>query len=180
MSIYSKNFKLKVVKAYLSQPVGQRQVAALFNVGRTQLRDWVTGYQAYGAAALAPRKHPRIYSTEFKLTVLAYMRRHGTSRLQVATVFKIPSPSTIFVWEKRYNQGGIDSFIDRPGRPKMKKTENANQPHTSKKPWSELTPAELLREIEYLQAENAYLKKLDALVRDKTSPQKTKRKPSLD
>jgi transposase len=178
MSTYSKSFKLKVVKAYLSQSMGQRQVATLFNVGRTQVRDWVAAYRAHGAAAFAARKHSQKYSTEFKLSVLAYLRQHGGSRLQVAIAFKIPSPSTIFVWEKRYNQGSIDPFLDRRGRPDMKKPENTNQPHTSKKPWSELTPAELLREIEYLQAENAYLKKLDALVRDKQSPLKTKRKPS--
>lgn len=180
MSIYSKNFKLKVVKAYLSQSAGQREVAASFNVGRTQLRDWVIGYKAHGAEALAPRTYAQHYSTAFKLTVLAYMRQHGESRLQVATLFKIPSPSTIFVWEKRYNQGGLEFLTDRRGRPKMKKPENTLQPQTSKKPWSELTSAELLREIEYLQAENAYLKKLDALVRDKPLPPKTKRKPSLD
>jgi len=33
------------------------------------------------------------------------------------------------------------------------------------KPDNEKTPAELKRELQYLRAENAYLKKLDALLR---------------
>ena len=35
------------------------------------------------------------------------------------------------------------------------------------KPDNEKTPAELKRELQYLRAENAYLKKLDALLREK-------------
>jgi transposase len=38
----------------------------------------------------------------------------------------------------------------------------------------------LLREIEYLQAENAYLKKLDALIQEETLAQRSKQRPSED
>jgi transposase len=44
------------------------------------------------------------------------------------------------------------------------------------KPLSELTQAELARYVEYLQAENAYLKKLEALVQSKKQAAQTKAK----
>jgi transposase len=41
-----------------------------------------------------------------------------------------------------------------------------------KKPLNELTPAEMRRRLEYLEAENAYLKKLEALAQSKAAMQK--------
>ena len=46
------------------------------------------------------------------------------------------------------------------------------------KPLSELTQAELARYVEYLQAENAYLKKLEALAQSKAAKE-SKPKSSL-
>jgi transposase len=48
----------------------------------------------------------------------------------------------------------------------------------SDKPANELTPKQLQRELEYLRAENAYLKKLRALVQEKRQAQEQERKPS--
>jgi transposase len=180
MSKYSKHFKLKAVNAYLSQAVGLRQVAASFSIQPSQLRGWLSVYKHQGADALAPRKTQQEYSTTFKLSVLNYKRLHDASFPQVAVRFHIPSPSTIFVWEQRYNQGGINALANCRGRPRMKKPKNPTDPQIATKPWSELTPKELLREIEYLQAENAYLKKLDALIHEKKLTQKIKPTPSKD
>jgi transposase len=181
MRKYSKEFKLKVIQAYLSGGVGQRQVATSFNVGRTQLRDWLSVYQAQGAAALAAKRQHQRYSTEFKLSVLAHRRKHDLSLSDTATLFNIPSFSTLYVWEQRYNQGGINAFVGRRGRPKkMKNTTDSDQPITPNEPLRQQTHATLLREIEYLKAENAYLKKLDALIREKRLQQRTKPTSSQD
>lgn len=180
MSTYSKCFKLKVVNAYLLKKVSERTVAASFNIHRSQLRAWLTVYKRYGADALAPRKKQQHYSTTFKLAVLTYKRQHNASLPEVALRFHIPSASTIFIWEQRYNQGGINALTNRRGRAAMKKPKSSTDPQIANKPWAELTPKELLREIEYLQAENAYLKKLDALIQEKKLAQKLKPTPSED
>ncbi len=80
MSKYSRDFKLEAVNAYLSQNDSQQQIAAVFAICPRQLRDWVSMYQRYGAAALAPCEQHREYSTEFKLTVLNYKRQHPRRR----------------------------------------------------------------------------------------------------
>ena len=84
------------------------------------------------------------------------------------------------MWERRYNQGGINALANRRGHLVMKKPKNSTDPQIANKPWAELTPKELLREIEYLQAENAYLKKLDALIQEKKLAQKLTPAPSED
>ena len=174
MSKYSKRFKLKVVNAYLSQTLGTRQIAASFDINVRQLRDWVSVFKHQGADALAPRQQWQEYSPAFKVDVLRYKQQQSASLSEVANHFHIPSASTIYVWEQRYNQGGIVSLTHRRGRPVMKKSQNSTDPHIAKKPWSELTPQELLREIEYLQAENAYLKKLEALIQQEKLAQSIK------
>lgn len=180
MSKYSKQFKLKAVNTCLLHSIGVEQVATSFNIQASQLRHWLSTYKTLGAAALAPRTNQQVYSSEFKVSVLIYKHQHNKSLLELAAHFKIPSPSTILVWERRYNQGGIDALTNRRGVSRMKKPKNPKDPQISNKSWSELTPAELLREVEYLQAENAYLKKLDALIREKKLAQKIKPKPSGD
>ncbi len=171
MSKYSKQFKLNAVNSYLSQSLSVKKVAASFNVHPRQLSDWILIYQAQGAAALAPQTRNQSYSQEFKLSVLAYKRQHFLSLPELAIHFNIPSASTILTWEQRYNQGGANALTDHRGNPRMKKPKNPKSPkdpQSASKPWSELTQAELLREIEYLQTENAYLKKAQALARTKT------------
>ena len=180
MSKYSKHFKLKAVNTYLSQTSGVRQVAASFNICPRQLRDWLSAYKHHGADALAPRKKQQQYSATFKLAVLTYKRQHNASLPEVALRFHISSASTIFMLGQRYNQGGINALANRRGRPAMKKPKNPADPQIANKPWAELTPRELLREIEYLQAENAYLKRLDALIQEEKLAQKLKPTPSED
>lgn len=180
MSKYSKCFKLKVVNAYVSKGISGRTIAASFNLNPSQLYKWVSTYKHHGADALIPRHQHLDYSATFKASVLTYKRLHRASCPEVALRFHIPSASTVFMWERRYNQGGINALTTRLGRPGMKKPKNPADPQIANKPWTELTSKELLREIEYLQAENAYLKKLDALIQEEKLTQKLKPKPSED
>lgn len=180
MSKYSKRFKLKVVNAYLSKRGSEQTIAASFAINRSQLHDWLSVYKRHGEDALAPRRKQQDYSPTLKLAVLTYKCEHNESLPEVALRFHIPSASTIWMWEQRYNQGGINALVNRRGRLAMKKPKSSTDPQIANKPWDELTPKELLREIEYLQAENAYLKKLDALIQEKKLAQKVKPTPSED
>jgi transposase len=89
---------------------------------------------------------------------------------ETAAMFSIPSPRIIRKWRIHFESRGIDALNPKKkGRPSMKE---------DKKP----TPVEgsteaLQAEIERLRMENAYLKKLNALVQSKEkSRSKTKRK----
>jgi transposase len=84
---------------------------------------------------------------------------------------------TILRWQNLYNEGGILALQRKSeGRPSMPKSFDIKA--LLKKPVSELTPAEMRRRLEYFEAENAYLKKLDALVQNKKLANKVKPKSS--
>lgn len=174
MSKYTNEFKLKVVKSYLSGKQGQLSVSKALNVSRSQLRNWVSAYRHHGSSGLASSKSQTHYSADFKLSVMVYRRQYHLSLLEAAKHFNIPSLSTLYVWEQRYNHEGTDAFIDRRERTKMKKS--PENPYVTNKPAEEMTPEELIRELQYLRTENAYLKKLDALIQQKQLTQKTKQK----
>jgi transposase len=80
-------------------------------------------------------------------------------------------------WQRKYHEGGITALAPKPrGRPQKMKSATPPKP-LSDKPTEAKTLQELQRENEYLRAEVAYLKKLDALVRAKQQAAQTKLKP---
>jgi transposase len=104
------------------------------------------------------------------------MNEQGTSIKETAAIFNIPAPSSLLQWKKRLETQGIDGLkIKKKGRQSMK-----NEKHNTRKnqvPAKGSIEASLQAENERLRMENAYLKKLNALVQNKEkSPNKTKRK----
>lgn len=130
------------------------------------LRRWVRSYQVHGAAGL--RHSPRHYDSRFKLAVLRRMWREGLSFGQTALLFDIRNASHLKRWEEQYHAGGSRGLVPRPGgRPAAMTVTKPPKPKPSGAPDEERSREELLKELEYLRAENAYLKKLDALIQAK-------------
>jgi transposase len=103
------------------------------------------------------------------------MEQHQISINQAAAHFNIPAPSTIGQWQRLYNEGGITALEPKPkGRQPMSKPSDIKA--LLAKPLSSLTHEELLRRAQYLEVENAYLKKLEALAQQKHLASKSKSK----
>ncbi|SUD91118.1 helix-turn-helix domain-containing protein [Psychrobacter phenylpyruvicus] len=169
---YNLDFKMKVI-AYYEQGHTKNATAETFNVNRNFVLKWVEQYQSGGIDAIKPRTTKAKYSSEFKLKVLTTMLEQGLSQSEVALKFNISSPALISHWHKVYREHGLSGLISKPkGRATMSK------PFITDKPDDEKTPAELRRELEYLRAENAYLKKLDALLREKEKKQASRKQGS--
>ena len=163
MSKYSKEFKLAVIQHYLSGRGGFKTVADRYGVKYAYVRKWVHAFEARGQKSFI--KGCAKYSGAFKLSVLRYMEQHQLSINQTAAHFNIPAPSSLLVWRRLYNEGGITALANRQrGQQPMSQF---NIKALLKKPISELTPAELRRRLEYAEAEAAYLKKLEALAQSK-------------
>jgi transposase len=175
MAKYSEQLKLKVVKQYLGGAGGTRVLAERHGVSRSVVQRWVMAYEQHGHDGL--RKKLNHYDVQFRMSVLTRMWQMDLSYQQVAAVFDIRSPGCIAKWERQYHDGGMDALAPRPrGRPKTM-TRPAPEKPTEESAPDERTREQLLKENEYLRAEVAYLKKLDALLQaKKQGAQKKKRK----
>lgn len=176
MAKYSKSFKLAVVKDYLSGAGGFKALSAKYSVNTSQIQRWVGSYCQNGDDGITKKfSH---YSAEFKLQVLEHMWREELSFNQTIHLFNLRGGGgVVSTWERQYHQGGITALAPKPrGRPKQMKSPTPPKP-LSDKTTEAKTLQELQRENEYLRAEVAYLKKLDALVRAKQQAVQTKPKP---
>jgi transposase len=173
MSKYSKAFKLEVINHYLSGKDGFTATAALYDVKYAYVRKWVHAYKAHGQKSL--NKTYTHYSAAYKLSVLQQMEQHQLSINQAAAHFNIAAPSTISLWQRLYNEGGITALEPKPkGRPTMSKPSKSFVP--TNKPITQMTQEELMQELEYRRVEADYLKKLQALAQQKHLANKNKSK----
>lgn len=161
MTKHDERFKLKVVQEYLKGASGSKALAKKYGCQMSCVETWVSLYRVHGKDGL--RKKYSSYSAEFKLSVLQHMWDNELSFGQTAAVFNIRNHAVVGVWERMYREGGFDALIPRPrGRPKQ-------MPAPTTKPESpsddeKRTRDELVAELNQLRMENAYLKKLQALV----------------
>ena len=173
MSKYSAAFKLEIINHYLSGKGGFTATAKQYGVKFAYVRKWVHAYRAHGHKSL--NKTYTHYSAAFKLSVLKVMAKEQISLNQAAARFNIPAPSTIAVWQRLYNEGGITAIEPKPkGRPPMSKPSKSFVP--TNKPVTQMTQEELMQELEYRRVETDYLKKLEALAQQKHLASKNKSK----
>lgn len=174
MTKYDEQFRLQVVQHYLAGTDGYRAIGLRFGLDAKMVKRWVEWYDAHGIDGL--RKKFTAYSAEFKLSVLQCIWDNELSYSQAAARFNIRNPSAISVWERAYRDGGIEALNARPrGRPKK-----MSAPLTKPEPAGDdekRTREELLAELQQLRMENAYLKKLRALVQaaQKATPPKERK-----
>ena len=164
MKRYDVPFKVKLVKEYLSGNSGYRLIADTYEVDISQLRYWVASYQHHGVSGLENKR--ATYSAEFKQQVLQRIEGEGLSDRQAAALYNIRSIGTIGKWRRQYNTD--ESGVLKPPHKGETQMQMPKQ-HLPKAPAPDetRTQKELLEELLYLRAENAYLKKLGALIEAK-------------
>jgi transposase len=175
MAKHDERFRLLAVERYLEGRGGLRIVSRELDVEETVLRRWVARYRQHGLDGLS-RKYT-FYDADFKLAVLKRVWDEQLSHHEAMAIFNIRQSGAIARWERQYHSGGIDALAPRRrGRPKaMKPPEDKPKTAEDQTP-DERTREQLLKENEYLRAEVAYLKKLDALVQAKKLAQRKRRK----
>jgi transposase len=176
MAKYDERFKRKLVDTYLRGGIGLPVLAARHGIDYSMLRRWVAAFRLHGDAALHGKQSR--YDARFKLKVLQHMWRDGLSAREITALYDIRAAGAVpQQWARLYDEGGIDALAPRPkGRPRKMADTQPDKPAEEKAPDTR-TREELLKENDYLRAEVAYLKKLDALLKaKKQAAQKKKRK----
>jgi transposase len=154
--------RLAAVKHYLSGNSSLAETALQFNVGKSPLTRWVRVFRQQGEAGLEHRPS-RSYTAEFKRRVVRYVLDNRCSSADALAHFAIPNESVIQDWLGKYRVGGFEALAPAKTGPAMTR----HKINPDEKAFSEMTHAELLKELEYLRAENAYLKKRKALREEK-------------
>lgn len=171
---YSLEFRLSVVK-YSLEGHGERSTGSKFGVNRNTVSQWVASYEQHGIDGIT-WKNDR-HSPEFKLSVVQIMLKEGLSFREATARFNISDKSVVRRWFRVYNTSGAEGLLKlKQGRLKSLNKEikpRKAQVEQEKSP-EELSPEELRNELRYLRAENAYLKKLEALVQSKKLKKKRK------
>ena len=162
---YDFEFRLQCVEAVLKGDNSLKVIAKENGIEHSNLRLWVAFYEAYGEAGLKSRAN-RHYDVAFKLTVLKTIVAEELSLREACARFNISSESTIIKWRKGYELEGLSGLSSKPkGRPPNMKLPIKRKAKASSRPLTR--EEELLKENEYLRAENELLKKLQALAQTK-------------
>ncbi|MDQ0974590.1 transposase [Neobacillus niacini] len=164
MAKYGGKFKLMLVREYQEGKLGYNPLAEKYGMkSSAQLKRWVKVYEKFGAEGLMKKKHKETYSVQFKLDVLSFMKRTGSSETETALHFGLTNPPLITSWKKAFLEGGVEGLNKLKGRPPMSdkaKTQKNTEP-------KEMTYEQKLeRENELLRLEVEYLKKLRAFQMD--------------
>lgn len=112
-------------------------------------------------------KESRIYTGEFKQKVVETMQQENLSYKEAARQFEIPQgDKTVAKWERIYLEEGAEGlYVERRGR------KSTGRPKLEKK----VVEEDLIAEVQRLRAENAYLKKLNALVAERERQEKKRK-----
>ena len=158
--------KLRSVEAVVKEHRSLTSVAREGGFQESNLRLWIAKYREHGVLGLLPRVRRERYSASFKLRVIETIEKECLSLRRASVRFSIASESVIIQWRRAYATKGMAGLLpQKKGRARtttMKQQPNKRKPRKSSKPLTR--EEELLRENEYLRAENALLKKLEALV----------------
>lgn len=155
-----------------------RSAARRLSCSKSTVGSWLLIFQQHGFQGLSIPS--RSHSGVFKVDVIQYMLENKLSLVRTAAFFGL-NISVVYKWRQVYEQLGASGLLkENRGRKKSlmpKKKTAKKQTHLTD--MSAEKQAALQKEVDYLRAENAYLKKLDALIQqEKTAQAQSKQQKS--
>ena len=169
MSKYNEKLKLKVVKYVVEGNHSTHEATRRFSVDNYTVQKWVNKYLKHGATGLM-RNYQR-YDGKFKIHVVEYMHSNHLSLMETCIQFNLGNHDIVGKWERIYYEEGPQALhLERRGRSKNM------SPRKNK--LSDQTEKDLVEEVQQLRMENAYLKKLQALVQERVKRENPKKHKS--
>lgn len=178
---YPKDLIARVINDYAEHIRSAKQLTQYYNIPYNTVKYWIKKYNKNGMEALLkPRSGEKYitYDAAFKLRVTEYWLEHPEiSSNQISEIFHA-SRGAIRSWRKIYLEQGSDA-LRKEMRGKNRNMKNGKgkimleQTTFSNDPKEHIEALE--KQVRYLQMENDYLKKLNALVQEKECSQKPKK-----
>lgn len=162
---YSLKEKLKIVKEHVEQGTPLHELAKKYDYHVTNIKYQCSLYRLHGDKAFEDHGTSRCYSREDKLEAIDRVLNGKESRRQVALSIMLTDPKIVDDWVRKYQKEGEESIQDTHSRSHYLIHEDRLQVEANKK---------LLERLEYLEAENEYLKKSYALIQKREQQGKNK------
>ena len=167
---WTKEEKLKMVLEYEKDGFTPTVEGCTRKTMHENIRKWAKVYDLYGECGLEHRS--RLWTYEDKRNAIQRVL-DGKSYHEVARSLGMSTESQVMTWHRKYLELGWDGLkLDGRGR-KRKMGNKPIKPSKSKSQAEEIV--ELRKRLEYLEAENAYLKKLAALVQQRKAQEQKKK-----
>jgi transposase-like protein len=165
---YSKEYKLECVRKYKEGIPIEDPPNTNHKQFRSQIRKWNRIFDSLGEAGLEYGRPTLNVSQRLEL-----IQRVENGESYRSAAFSAGIQHDLLIkWHKIYKEFGIDGLQSlKRGRPCM----NDKKHESVKKQDSDKTKEELLEELEYVRAENEYLKKLSALVQERKAREQKKK-----
>ncbi len=169
--------KKEIIRLNKEEGVSQKHLAKMFGIGIRHIADLLAKYNLHGEEALIKGPN-RKYSPEFKMEVIKQYL-NGESKNSLCVTYNIRY-TMLDSWIERYEKGGYNGLIDKKkGRSPKMKIENDDTARTFDEIKDDGTEKARIRLLEKknreLEAEIAYLKKLNALVQERKKRESKKK-----
>jgi len=159
MAKYQIEMKRSAVEYYKKH--GKTATMKKYGISNTSLYKWIHQYDTNGNKGFK-RKETKNYSAFEKLEIIEFMKLNGPS--EAYRKYRV-SDSVVNNWERKLIEEGQEA-LSRDDRGRKSKNLIKNNVNENE---------DLLEEIQRLRMENAYLKKLRALVQEREEKQKKKK-----
>ena len=117
MAKSSEDLKVKVVKEYQDGFLGIRLLAKKYGIiSKSEVGRWIQLYEKFGDEGLKRNKHSQSYPVQFKLDVLSFIKRTGSSEMETALHFGMKNPNIIASWKKSFREGDAEALERSKGR----------------------------------------------------------------
>ncbi len=161
---YTKKDKLKMVKKYKEENIPITQLAKDFQYDIAKIKYLIRLYELHGEWPFED-KEERIFTKEEKLDAIKQYLSGEKSARQISIEIGNTDSTTVLDWIKKYKEGGVEAIQVSRGRKNYRL-------HADRQKY--LAEKELKERLEYLETENAYLKKLASLIQEKNNWSKKK------
>lgn len=173
MTKYTTDFKIGIVKEYLSGVAGVDSLAKKHGLPTgTTLSRWIHAYNTLGEDGLKRSRTNKVYSVDFKLKAITMYENSGKSYQEVADALKLNNPSLIGLWLKNYHERGMEGLSRSKGGPPLSKNKPSSSTKIDDLELANQRIAELEYELKMQTIRNKYLEQLRSLRQEKAMKKK--------
>lgn len=163
--LITRETKLKIVKMHLVEGVTLRELSEQFHIHTSNIKYYVDLYRVHGESVFVNDGKLRTYTRDYKLKAIKRYMLGNESLRKIAVDLGLTDYTILKDWVNKYKKSGEDAIQTTSGRRNYL---------LHKERQDKIANDELKARIQYLEAENEYLKKSYSLILERGRQTKKK------